>query len=382
MKHFLPSRVRVEKDVVMRIRRNLRGKGQISVAVGQQVSPEEIIGSATISSGFRILNLAQILSVPPSQVGQYLVRKINQRIYKDELLAFKKGGLFSQKKVVVAPTDGIIDFLNEKTGELRMTFLPKKADLPAGVYGIVEHIDKQKGSVIIRTQVSSVHGMFGSGRSRDGILHILNKKDSLIDKSASLTKYDEHVLVGGSLFFKEAISASISVGVNGIISGGINAKDYKAMAGGHLNFPKKLDNDIGISIVILEGFGSIPIGDDIFKILSEYEGKFVSIDGNKSQILLPSFLSASIIKVRNTKLPPIQSEGPIWDDEHQSSVYELKVGLRVRVVGNSYPAEQGKIIAIDNSPTLMPSRIRAYLITIEGARRKIQVPVANCEVIL
>jgi len=382
MKQYAPVNLRVERKVVVRMRRSLRGKGTLNVSLGQQVSPEEIIGTSTISSGFRTLNLSLLLSVSPSEVENHLTRQVGQRIYKGELLAFKKGFLWSRKKVVVAPTDGILDFLNSKTGELRLSFIPEKVELPAGVYGIVEAVDKELGLAIIRTQVSRIHGMFGSGGPRDGILQIFNTKNSLVFKSAIAAKYNEHILVGRNLFFKEAVTASISAGVRGIITGGLNAKDYRAMAGGRLIFPKKLDNDIGISIVVCEGFGSIPIGDDIFEILSEYEGRFVYVDGNKAQILLPSFEGSSINAVKNTQLTDMAEENLASDLESKNEILELKVGLKVRVVGSSFSGEQGKIVAINASETLLPSGLRAFLVTVEGSRRKIQVPVANCEVIL
>lgn len=381
MKHLSPLRVRVEKDVVTRVTRVLRGKGTLNVVVGQQVTPADIIGSATVSAGFRTLDLATLLSVPPKEVEKLLVRNLNQKIYKGELLAFKKGGLFGGRSVVTSPTDGILDFLNNKTGELKIVFLPKKVVLPAGVYGIVEVVDSERGQVVIRTQATRIYGMFGSGRSRDGILHILGKKEDLVSKNDIQTKYDEHILVGGSLFFKDTISSAISIGVNGIITGGIDSLDYKGMVGGRLVFPKKLDNDIGLSIVICEGFGSIPMGDDIFEILSDYEGKFVFIDGNKALINLPSSVSSSLVKIKNTQLPKL-NDGLTADTDRTTRVLELKSGLKVRLVGNSYLGEQGKLLAVDDSLTLLPSGVRDYLATIETARRKIQVPVANLEVIM
>lgn len=382
MKHFAPVRVRVEKDVVTRVTRVLRGKGQLNVNAGQTVSPEEIIGSTAISPGFRTLNLSTLLSVSPKDVEKYLKRKIGQRIYRGELLAFKKEWLFGGKKVITAPTDGILDFLNNKTGELKIVFFSKKADLPAGVYGIVENVDADKGQVVIRTQVSRVRGIFGSGRSREGTLHILNKKDDLISKGVIETKYGDHILVGGGLFFKDTISAAISVGVSGIITGGINAKDYRGMVNGRLAFPQKLNNDIGISIVVCEGFGVVSIGDDIFEILSEYEGKFVFIDGNQAVINLPSPQSSSLNKVKNTRLPQLQNNDSPFGMNRSEESSELKAGLRVRIIGTSYLGEQGKVLAIDDSLTLLPSGIKAYLATVETVRRKIQVPVANLEIIM
>lgn len=365
MDRFSRARLRVEKDVVTRIKRLLPGQGRINVRVGQEVSPDEIIGNVTLPAGFRIINLAILLSVSPKEAGKFLTRKIGQNIYKGELLAYKKGGLLGGKKILTAPTDGIIELLNEKTGELKISFLPKKMDFPAGVYGIVEEIDQD--AVVIRTEVSRVYGMFGSGRSREGILRILTKKDDLVGKNAIQAKYDQNILAGGSLFLKETISAAISMGVNGIITGGMNASDYRGMAGG---------TDIGISIVGCEGFGSVSIGDDIFNFLSEFEGRFVIIDGNKALINLPSSASASLIKVKNTILPKSTEETKDED------IAELKVGLRVRIIGNSYLGEQGKIKALNNSPTLLPSGIRVCLATVETARRQLQVPVANLEIIM
>lgn len=381
MRQFAPLNIRVERKVITRIRRALRGKGQLNVKLGQQVAPDEIIGTSAISSGFRTMNLAKELAISPSEVAACLRRDIGQRIYRGELLAERDANLLGGKKQLIAPTDGILDFLNPKTGELKLVFPPKKTDLPAGVHGIVESVDVQKGVVVIRTQVNRVHGVFGTGSARDGILKILNTRDSIVTKPAIETKYAEHVLVGRNLIFKDAIASCISAGVSGIITGGLNAKDYMGMAGGRLMFPRKFENDIGISIVVCEGFGSIPIGEDIFQMLSEYEGRFVSVDGNKGQILLPSFESSSITAVKNTRLPEAIDED-LGTLEEATRVSELKVGLRVKVVGSSFSGEQGKIVFVNQTQTLLPSGVRAYLVTIAGARRKIQVPVANCEVIL
>lgn len=376
---YIKGTPRVEKNIVVRIKRTLRGKGKLNVSKGMQVLPDEIIGVASVSSGFRKINLAELLSVPPAEVLKYLTKTLGQRIYRGELLAFKKGSIFGGKRLVTSPTDGVLDFLNPKTGELKMTFLPKKAELPSGVFGIVEALDEARGLVVIRALVTRVHGMFGSGRLRDGILHILSKRDDLINKSMITHEFDENILVGGSLIFKDAISSAISLGINGIITGGINAKDYKAMAGGRLTFPKKIDSDIGVSVVVCEGFGSIPIGEDIFEALLAYDGKFVSIDGNSAILDLPSFESKSLDVVKKTQLPPLEAD---IKENGEEGLVEPKVGIKVRIIGNSFLGESGKIVSIDKSPTLLPSGMSTILATIETKRRKIQIPIANIEAIL
>lgn len=382
MKYLATVRKRIEKDIVTRIRRGLGGRGRINVSLGQEVTPSDIIGTFQVSSGFRTLNLSDLLSVSPNQVGKFLKKLIGQRVYKGELLAYKQQGIFSGKKIVTSPTDGTLDFLNPKTGEIRLTFLPKKVDLPAGVYGIVEYVDFDHGQIYIKTQVSRVYGMFGSGKLRDGNLRLLGRREGLLSGSDIASNFEGHILVGGSLIFKDGISEAISCNIDGIITGGINAPDFKGMAGGQLTFPKRLENDIGISVVVCEGFGSIPIGEDIYQLLSRYDGKFVSIDGNKAIVNLPSFESKSITLVRNVNLPPIlENSQNVLEQDLRTTVGELQVGLFVRVVGNTFAGNLGKILAIDKTETVLPSGVKTYLVTIETKRRKIQVPVANVEII-
>lgn len=372
------QRLRLEKDVITRIHRTLRGKGQIRVVVGQQVSPDEIIGTCEVSSGFRTLNVAQALSVAPKDIKMYLKRSLGERIYKGELLAFRSEGILRSKKEVLAPTDGVLDFISSETGEVKLSFLPQKADLPAACFGIIEKVDKARGDVVLRTQVSRIHGVFGTGRTRDGILHILGKRDELTQASKISARNSDQIVVSGSLIYKEAISRAISSGVNGIISGGINAKDFRGMAGGRLTFPRKLENDVGISIVVTEGFGSIPIGEDIYESLTRYNGRFVFVDGNKAIISLPSFESQSLVKVRNTHLPPSEES---FQGREISGTTELKKGARVRVVGSSFAGEEGEILNIDKTETLLPSGIKAFFLVVETKRRKISIPANNVEVI-
>lgn len=370
------KRLRVEEDVVTRVHRTLKAKGQLNVSVGQEVAPDDIIGSCQVSPGFRTLNLSQILSVSPGEVKKYLKSSLGQKIYKGELLAYKDQTFLGGKKIVVSPSDGILEFFNGQTGELRLNFLPKKVDLPAAVYGVVEEVDLPRSDVLIRTKVSRIYGMFGTGRSRDGTLAFIGRRDELVGESQISSQNSDQILAGGSLIYKEAISKAISSGVSGIITGGINAGDYKGMAGGRLTFPKKLETDIGISVVVCEGFGSAPLGGDIYAVLQKYSGKFVLLDGNHAIINLPAFESSSMRRVRNTILP-----AEVSVSTREPSLSDIEIGSMIRVIGNSYAGEQGKVVAIDKTETQLPSGVYAFLLTVETKRRKIKIPGNNVELI-
>lgn len=377
---IISKRVRIEPDVITKIVRTLPGKGKINVSVGQEVTPEEVIGTATVASGFRIMNIASQLGVAPSSIEGYLQKKAGQIIYRGELLALKKGGFLKGEKIITAPTDGLIDFINPVSGEVKLNFLPKKIDLPAAVFGIVEFVDHGHGKVLIKTRLSKLYGVFGTGRSREGLLHVAQIGRDLIDSASVSSKDAEHILVVKGLVYKDAISAAISCGVSGVITGGINSADYKGMAGSRISFPKRFDNDIGISIIATEGFGSVPVGADFIDMLNRFDQKFVFIDGNQSVISLPEFKSDCMLKIRRTHLPPTLG---VELHQVQSEPFEgdLSIGMKVRVIGVTFLGEQGKIVQIDKLQTKLPSGIVRQLATIETRSRKIQVPVTNLEII-
>lgn len=371
------SRVRIKKEVVTHIFRNIPGQGNISAVVGQEVKPSDILGRAEISGGYRKIDLTEELGVSPREVSKYLNRSLGQTIYRGELLAFKKGGMFGGKKIITAPTDGILDSLDSQTGHLTIRFLPHNLDLPAAVFGVIDAISEDKRKVSVRCEVTQILGIFGSGKMREGILKILSRAD-LINTNQILPQYVEHIVVAGSLVYKDAILSSISKGVNGIITGGINAKDYQAMAGGRISFPRKMGSDIGLGVLVTEGFGSLPIGSDIFEMLAQYEGRFAILDGNSGVLSLPSFENSSMDKVRRVRLPQISN---IVVGKEEIEALELKTGQLVRVVAAPFMGEEGNLVSIDQAPSALPSGIKTYLINIKTKARMIRVPYSNVEII-
>ena len=200
----------------------------------------------------------------------------------------------------------------------------------ANMYGIVEHIDLDQNVITLRTQVTRIYGVAGLGKAW-GIL--------------------------------ESKGSDFSVGKDGLVVGGLDIKEYKKM--------KNIDS----AVFICEGFGKLNIGEDIQDLLLAYKDKFVLLDGENLCLDLPALESHCMTKVKSTHLP-IQD---LFDPSREE--VELKIGMRIRVIGNSYLGEQGKIMAVDSSETLIPSGITSILATIETEKRKIKIPVVNLEAI-
>lgn len=367
-------RLRIKVKRAAHVKRFLAGKTKLDVAIGQEVQPQDILGRSTISAGFSSINIANALHVSPNDGGKYLQKPIGKVIYKGELLALKKG-IFGEK-VVKAPTDGLLEFYDHNLGEIRLQLLPKNVPLTAGVFGIVDGINNTKNEVIIKTFVTEVFGILGSGNERGGVLEVLTNQGGLINQTQIEASMHQHILVAGGLVDGGILKKAAGFGLSGIICGGLNVYDYKAIAQG-LDPNTRFGTDIGISVVATEGFGLIPIGDDIFNLIKNYNNKFVFINGNAHKVLLPTADSDSILSLRKISLPVAKSPEVAPDVE----LKELAVGARVRIIWPPFMGSQGKIVAIDKTTTVLESGIPTIMLTLETPTQKLKVPFANVEII-
>src|SRR3989344_2497791 len=152
---FSNLRLRSRLNQCLHIKRFLKGKGKIKVSLNQEVSPNDVMAVYEISGGFTSINLARELNLSP---------KIGSTFFRGELLASKKS-LFGQN-FLTAPTDGVLENYNPKTGELRIKFSPKEVELTAGVFGVIDQLDPEKGEILIRTMVTEIFGVLGTGREK------------------------------------------------------------------------------------------------------------------------------------------------------------------------------------------------------------------------
>lgn len=375
---FKPSllvnrRLRINRHKCTHVKRSILGSGKLLVQKNDDVRPYDIIGKAAVSGGFSALNIAKSLGVNPRDGLQYLQKPLGSKIYKGELLLFKQGLL--GKKVVTSPTDSVIESYNQATGELRLKFIAKEVPVPAGVYGIVDEVDQISGEVLIRAMVDEVFGILGSGRERGGILTILGNQHSLIQRSQITAGLSQHILAAGSLIYGQALREAVSLGVYGLITGGLNASDCRALMG-CLDPVKKIGTDVGISVMATEGYGPIPIGEDIYELLKSYDQKYIFLDGNMARLLLPSDNSESILTLRKIALPIKKVVSfPHLDAE------EVKVGNKIRIIWPPFAGIQGTVIGVDKTATVLESGIPTFMLTIETAKQKIKVPYPNVELI-
>lgn len=371
------KRVRIIPQKCVHVRRALSGKGSLRIAKNQEITPADILGYSTVNAGFAAVNLARALGVSPGEALQYLQRPIGKTIFKGELLGFKKGLL--GKKIVTAPTDGLIENYDPKSGELKIKYISKEIPLTAGVYGIVDDINIQNGEVLIKSLVTEIYGIYGSGKERSGTMEIIGGRGDLLSAASITPKISKHIIVSGGLIYGSTLRKAAGYGVYGIVGGGYNVSDYRSITG-TLSPQNRLGTDVGLSILATEGFGSVPIGEDIFNEIKKHDGQFVFINGNMEQLLLPSPSSDSILALRKISLP-VLAIGRVGSIKPETKIAEIKVGDTARIIWPPYMGAQGKVEGIDKTATVLESGISTYLLTLATPTAKIKVPYPNVEII-
>lgn len=372
------TRLRVRKNIVTHIKRQMpMEKGRLHVVLGQEVSPGDVLGEGQTPMGFRTIHLTGELGDDPKKAILDLKRRIGQTIFQGELLAEKHDLFGLRKKMLLSPVDGVIDFYDGEKGNLRIKLIPKQVKLISSVYGIVDGVDAKTGTILIRSLVSAIYGVLGSGKEREGILKLIGSPEDLISSKQIAETTRGQILAGGAMVFPEALHKAVGLQVAGIISGGINASDFKTIKGGKLDVVRSDWSDVGLSLMVTEGFGSICMGDDVYTTLREHAGKVAILDGNRARLILPINDQSSMIYIRKTKLPPkaVLEEGMVTGEA------EVKVGVSVRVLSSPVLGSQGKVEAIDRTLSELPSGIKTFMVTVATKSRKLRVPYQNLEIV-
>lgn len=264
------------------VTRSLTEGAQVLVKVGEEVRPEKIVGIGKKSAGFRTLDAAAALKVPPQDVKKYLIKMTGSYINKGEVIAQRSIALGLRSKQLKSPVDGVLQQMNEQTGILTLEYRPEELRVVSGVKGVVSNIDPHKNEITISTNVVEVHGALGIGQRREGSIHVVRQPDLPLSEKQIDPTWENKIVVGGSLLTKQVLYHCVALKVQGIVVGGIHWEDFSTLIGSRGRF-----EDIGISVIVTEGFGNLPIPPKLFESLQANEGKFSFIWGGMARLLIP-----------------------------------------------------------------------------------------------
>ena len=375
MAHAYTPGLKVTEGMTIEKERRLPLEGEVLVQAGVTVKAEDVVAKADLPGNVQLVNVANLLSVPPEEIAEYMLKSVGEVVSEDEIIATTKGlfGLF--KSQARSPIDGTIESVSDVTGQVILREPPIPVEVKAYTDGTVTETVPNAG-VTVETYGTYIQGIFGIGGETVGNLTVVAESPSdALTTEQILSEHKENILVGGSLVTTEAIQQAIQHGVQGIIAGGIDDTDLRELLGYELGVAITGSEEIGITLVITEGFGSIAMAEQTFTLLKAREGMKTSINGATQ-------IRAGV--VRPEIVIPLLSEttGAASDAEDGASEGILEVGSSVRIIREPYFGKLGRVtelpVALQNLET--EAQVRVLCVELEDGQQT-TLPRANVEAI-
>lgn len=364
----------VSADAIIRKERRLPIKGEVLVKVGDIVSPTDVVAKAELPGPLTPVRVADRLGIEPRSLPQVMKKRVGESVRKGEVLAEMKSFFGLLKSSVESPVDGVVEFISDVTGNVGIRHPPTPIQVLAYIRGTVVEVIPSEGAVV-ETRGALIQGIFGIGGEAVGELAMLASSP---DEDVKASKVDdEHrgkVLVCGSVARYELMRAAIDVGAIGIIVGGIIDSDLARLLGYEIGVAITGQEEIGLTVIVTEGFGVLPMARRTFELLGEFSGMEASISG-ATQIRAGVIRPEVIIPVEKLKgMPPPPPSKVVAGI--------LEVGSRVRIIREPYFGELATVIELPPEPQLIDtgSKVRVLKAKLDKGG-VVTVPRANVELI-
>jgi hypothetical protein len=179
------------------------------------------------------------------------------------------------------------------------------------------------------------------------------------------------VVVGGSLVTAAALKKAIAVGAVGIVVGGFDDRDLRDFLGKDLGVAITGNEDLGVTLVVTEGFGKIAMAEKTFQLLKRHEGQMACINGATQ-------IRAGVIRPEVVIPRPVA----LSTQTKESEILGLTVGSPVRVIRQPYFGRLGTVSDLPAPLQALESESHARVLEVqfEDSTRAI-VPRANVEMI-
>ena len=371
MAHSYTPGLKVLKKTIFKKERILPLKGDVLVKSGDQLTPDTIVASTNLPGNVQMLKVSNILNIDPKDVVEALQVKEGQEVKKGDIIAETSGIFGMFKSSVESPVDGTIESISQSTGRVVVREAPIPVEVDAYVSGVVDEVVENEG-IVLKSNAAFIQGIFGiAGEKRGDLLLVSSGPGEELTADQITADMKGKILIGGSFLSLDAYEKALSVQVAGIVVGGFNYYDLKAILGYNLGVAITGTEKLNTALIVTEGYGSIPMSEATFSLLKENDGKAASINGATQ-------IRAGVI--RPEIVIPIDSGNT--DDDSKSKMPEgIQEGSTVRVIRSPNFGKIGKVISLPAELNKMESEtmVRVAEINIDG--KNILIPRANLEMV-
>jgi len=319
------------------------------------------------------LNVVNLLGIMPHEVESLLLKKTGDRIEKGEVIAESKSFIKWLRSKITSPITGYVESVSLVTGQVLLRELPLPVEVKGYIDGqVVEEIPHE--GIVVETAATFIQGIFGIGGEAWGRLTFaVNAPDETLTPDKLTTDLNGTVVVAGSFAGYDAIKKAQETGVRGLIVGGIDDEELTHILGYDLGVAITGTEDIGIVIILTEGFGKIPMAERTFRALKEREGCVASICG-ATQIRAGVIRPEIIVPYDNGTMDFSSDELP----ERQS----IKIGDQIRIIRHPYFGRIGVVHSLPSELCQIETETKARVLEVafpDGSSTL--VPRANTELI-
>lgn len=373
MAHAYTPGLRVSERTLLRKERRLPLPGEVMVSQGEAVNADQVVAKTDLPGNVQPINVANLLSLEPADIREFMLKKEGETVEKDEPLA-RSGGLFGLFKTTYkSSTSGTVESVSDVTGQVLIREAPIPVEVHAYIDGMVTEVFPKEG-VAVETTASFIQGIFGLGGETNGALAIAcSGPDEVLTEAEIDEGCRGKVLVGGSLIELPALRKAIKLGAKGVVVGGFNDQDVKEILGYDLGVAITGTEELGTTLMITEGFGKIRMAERTFGLLKSLQGKKASINGAtqiragviRPEVVIPLEMAVEKKEVAEKK----KSEGMV-------------IGSQIRVIRQPYFGMLAQVTDLPAPLQTLPTEARVRVVEVKlESGEKVILPRANVELI-
>ncbi|MCH8344655.1 MAG: hypothetical protein IH983_11775 [Planctomycetes bacterium] len=365
--------LKVTNRITHRCRRVLPIPGDVLVGVGDTVNARDVVAQTLMPGDITPVNIANILALPPADVPECMLKSKGDPLEIGEPLARTKGifGLF--KKDCRSKVAGTVESISPVTGQVMIRGEPDPVQVQAYVTGNVIEVIANEGCVI-EAEVSFVQGIFGIGGEVFGrIVGACSSHDQELTADLIKPQMKDCIIIGGARMTDQAIRRARDIGAAAVVSGGLDDEDLRDFLGYDLGVAITGSEDLGLTVIITEGFGDIAMAKRTFNLLASREGDDASVNG-ATQIRAGVMRPEIII--------PLSEKEKAREPESSHPDSELKLGRPVRIIRDPHFGLIGEVSDLPAEPQVLESGSKARVLEVKfDSGETVTIPRANVELI-
>jgi hypothetical protein len=294
---------------------------------------------------------------------------VGSAVKKDQPIASARALFGLVRNTITAPTDGTLESVSSISGQLILREPPIPVEVTAYVQGTVHEVLTGEG-VVVETQAAFLQGIFGIGGETWGeITPVVDDPGQDLTEARLKPEHRGRIVIGGAHVSHGALMRARELGIAGVVVGGFDDQDLRQLLGRDLGVAITGSEELGITLVLTEGFGRIRMADRAWNLLNRFQGRRASMSGATQ-------IRAGVM--RPEILIPHSESGTGASSSHDGG---LELGSWLRVIREPHFGRIGRVLGLPSELQQLESEARVRVLEVEFADdgQRAVIPRANVE---